>query len=44
MSSERYHELKNQYKTLNDERDKIICLIEIVLEIRNYDLEEAYKS
>lgn len=43
MSSERYHELKNQYKTLNDERDKIICLIEIVLEIRNYDLEEAYK-
>ncbi|MCC7029693.1 MAG: tetratricopeptide repeat protein, partial [Chitinophagaceae bacterium] len=41
MSTERYHELKKQYATLTDETDKIDCLVDIVLEIRNYDIEEA---
>lgn len=43
MSTERYHELKTKYNTLSDEREKINCLIDIVLEIRNYDIEEAYR-
>lgn len=43
MSTERYLELKKHYATLSDEREKIRCLIEIVLEIRNYDLDEAYR-
>jgi len=43
MSTERYLELKKTYSTLSDERKKIDCLIEIVLEIRNYDIEEAYR-
>ncbi|MEZ5045651.1 MAG: tetratricopeptide repeat protein [Chitinophagaceae bacterium] len=41
MSTERYHELKKKYDTLQSEKEKIDCLIEIVLEIRNYDIEEA---
>jgi signal transduction histidine kinase/CheY-like chemotaxis protein len=43
MSTERYHELQSTYNTLNDEKEKIDCLIEIVLEIRNYDIEEAFR-
>lgn len=43
MSTERYLELKKHYATLSDEREKIRCLIDIVLEIRNYDLDEAYR-
>jgi signal transduction histidine kinase/DNA-binding response OmpR family regulator len=43
MSTERYHKLKNQYSLLTDEKEKINCLIEIVLEIRNYDIEEAFQ-
>jgi signal transduction histidine kinase/CheY-like chemotaxis protein/HPt (histidine-containing phosphotransfer) domain-containing protein len=43
MSTERYHELQANYNTLTDEREKINCLIDIVLEIRNYDIEEAFR-
>ena len=43
MSTERYHELQSTYNTLNDEKEKIDCLIEIVLEIRNYDIDEAFR-
>jgi hypothetical protein len=43
MSTERYHELKNKYSQLTDEIEKINCLIDIVLEIRNYDVEEAFE-
>jgi hypothetical protein len=39
MSTERYHELQANYNTLTDEREKINCLIDIVLEIRNYEKE-----
>lgn len=42
MSTERYHELKKKYNLLDNEQDRINCLIEIVLEIRNYDLDESY--
>jgi signal transduction histidine kinase/CheY-like chemotaxis protein/HPt (histidine-containing phosphotransfer) domain-containing protein/Tfp pilus assembly protein PilF len=42
MSTEKYHELKRKYNSLLSEREKIECLIEIVLEIRNYDIEEAF--
>lgn len=41
MSTERYHELKERYNTLTDEKDRINCLVDMVLEIRNYDIEEA---
>lgn len=41
MSTEKYHELKKYYNTLTDEKDKIDCLIDIVLEIRNYNMDEA---
>ncbi len=43
MSTEKYNELKLKYNTLQNEKDKINCLIEIVLEIRNYDIDEAYE-
>lgn len=43
MSTERYHELQANYNTLTDEREKINCLIDIVLEIRNYDIDEAFR-
>lgn len=43
MSTERYHELKQKYNTLKDEKEKIDCLIDIVVEIRNYDVEEAFE-
>ena len=43
MSTEKYQELKNKYNTLQNEKDKIDCLVDIVLEIRNYDIEEAYQ-
>lgn len=41
--TERYHELKKYYNTLTDEKDRINCLIDIVLEIRSYDIDEAYR-
>ncbi len=41
MSTERYHELKKIYNTLDNEQEKIDCLVDIVLEIRNYDIDEA---
>ena len=43
MSTEKYTVLKQHYATLKDEKDKINCLIEIVLEIRDYDIEEAFR-
>ncbi len=43
MSTEKYTALKQHYATLKDEKDKINCLIEIVLEIRDYDIEEAFR-
>ena len=43
MSTERYHDLQAAYNTLTDEREKINCLIDIVLEIRNYDIDEAFR-
>lgn len=42
MSTEKYQLLKKKYSELQNEKDKIDCLIEIVLEIRNYDVEEAF--
>lgn len=42
MSTEKYQLLKKKYSELENEKDKIDCLIEIVLEIRNYDVEEAF--
>ncbi len=41
MSTERYQELKERYNALHDEKDRINCLVDMVLEIRNYDIEEA---
>jgi signal transduction histidine kinase/CheY-like chemotaxis protein/HPt (histidine-containing phosphotransfer) domain-containing protein len=41
MSTEKYHELKKRYNTLTEENEKIDCLLDIVLEIRNYDIDEA---
>jgi signal transduction histidine kinase/CheY-like chemotaxis protein/HPt (histidine-containing phosphotransfer) domain-containing protein len=43
VSSEKYEILKEQYKSFSNEEDQIRCLIEIVLEVRNYDIEEAFK-
>ena len=43
MSTEKYNELKKRYNTLTDEKESIICLIDIVVEIRNYDVEEAFQ-
>lgn len=43
MSTEKYIELKKKYNSLQTEKEKIECLIEIVLEIRNYDIEEAFR-
>ncbi|MBL7765175.1 MAG: tetratricopeptide repeat protein [Chitinophagaceae bacterium] len=43
MSTEKYLELKTLYNTLQDEKEKINCLIDIVLEIRNYDIDEAFR-
>ena len=43
MSSEKYIELKDKYDKLTIEEDKILCLIDIVLEIRNYDIDEAFR-
>lgn len=42
MTTEKYSELKKKYNGLDTEQERIECLIEIVLEIRNYDLDEAY--
>lgn len=42
MATDKYQELKKQFSTLNDEIEQINCLIEMVLEIRNYDIEEAF--
>lgn len=41
MSTERYQELKERYNALHDEKERINCLVDMVLEIRNYDIEEA---
>lgn len=41
MYTEKYHELKYKYNTLTNEQEKIDCLIDMSLEIRNYDIEEA---
>lgn len=43
MPTERYYELKNTLNQLHDEREKIDCLLDIVLEIRNYNIDEAYE-
>lgn len=43
LSSERYLELKKKYDSLSDEEEKILCLIDIVLEIRHYDIDEAFR-
>lgn len=43
MPTEKYYSLKYKYQTLEDERDKINCLIELVLEIRNYNIDEAFQ-
>ena len=42
MPTEKYYALKYKYQTLDEEKDKINCLIELVLEIRNYNIDEAY--
>lgn len=42
MPTEKYYALKSQYQLLHDEKEKINCLIELVLEIRNYNVEEAF--
>ncbi len=43
MTSEKYIELKEKYDSLTKEEDKILILIDIVLEIRNYDIDEAFR-
>jgi tetratricopeptide (TPR) repeat protein len=43
MSTERYLQLKKYYNELGTEKERIDCLIEIVLEIRHYDIDEAYQ-
>lgn len=43
LSSERYLELKKRYDALSNEEEKILCLIDIVLEIRHYDIDEAFR-
>lgn len=43
MASEKYSELQALYTSLIEEEDKIRCLIDIVLEIRTYDVEEAFR-
>ena len=43
MTSEKYIELKEKYDALTSEEEKILCLIDIVLEIRNYDIDEAFR-
>src|SRR5690606_24455451 len=43
MFTSRYNELEQQLKTLSDERARIDVLIEMALEIRNIDLEQAFK-
>jgi len=43
MTSEKYIELKEKYNILTNEEDKIRCLIEMVLEIRNFDIDEAFR-
>jgi signal transduction histidine kinase/CheY-like chemotaxis protein/HPt (histidine-containing phosphotransfer) domain-containing protein len=42
VPTEKYYALKYKYQTLDEEKDKINCLIELVLEIRNYNIDEAY--
>lgn len=43
MTSEKYIELKEKYDSLTNEEDKISCLVDIVLEIRNFDIDEAFR-
>lgn len=43
MATEKYIQLKEQYEQLNDEKEKINCLISIVIEVRTYDIEEAFR-
>ncbi|MBK7763011.1 MAG: tetratricopeptide repeat protein [Bacteroidetes bacterium] len=43
MATEKYLQLKEQYEQLSDEKEKINCLISIVIEVRNYDIEEAFR-
>ncbi|MBL7772788.1 MAG: tetratricopeptide repeat protein [Chitinophagaceae bacterium] len=42
MPTEKYYALKYRYQTLSDEKEKINCLIDLVLEIRNYNVDEAF--
>lgn len=42
MPTEKYYALKYKYQTLSDEKEKINCLIDLVLEIRNYNVDEAF--
>ncbi len=41
MYSDKYYELKELYHTLNNEEEKIDCLIEMAVEIRYQDTDEA---
>lgn len=43
MKSEKYLALQAQYELLEDEESKIRCLIDIVLEMRAFDIDEAFK-
>lgn len=43
MNSEKYQALTEQYNLLDNEEDKIRCLIDIVLELRTFDIDEAYR-
>ncbi len=43
MATEKYLQLTETYKHLHDEKEKINCLIEIVKEVRSYDIEEAVR-
>jgi signal transduction histidine kinase/DNA-binding response OmpR family regulator/predicted negative regulator of RcsB-dependent stress response len=43
MTSEKYDLLNAKYKTLIHEEDQIRCLIDMVLEVRNYDIEVAFQ-
>lgn len=43
MSTERYTELRLKYEKLTNSEEQILCLIDIVLEVRNYDIEEAFE-